>query len=58
MIKLVIALTFNLSTPATIVTLEYTSYSECLKHRQEKIAVLDEMNAESIIIGYSAVCGK
>lgn len=58
MIKLVVALTFHLSTPATILTFDLNSYSDCLKLREEKVKVLDEMNAESIIIGYSAVCTK
>lgn len=58
MSKLVIALMFHISTPATILTFEYDSLTECLKDRQEKVAVLDKMNQESIIIGYSAVCQK
>ena len=49
---------FHISTPATILTFEYDSLTECLKDRQEKVAVLDKMNQESIIIGYSAVCQK
>lgn len=58
MIKLVIALTFQLSTPPTILTFDYDTLTDCLKDRQEKVAVLDKMNQESIIIGYSAVCNK
>jgi|688.fasta_scaffold429588_4 hypothetical protein len=58
MFKLVITLMFHISTPATISTFEYDSLTDCLKHREEKVQVLDKMNQESIIIGYSAVCGK
>ena len=58
MIKLVIALTFQLSTPPTILTFDFNSVAECLKSKQEKTVVLDQMNLQSLIIGYSAVCGK
>lgn len=58
MIKLVIALTFQLSTPATIVTYDYDTLTDCLKDREEKVAVLTKMNEQSIIIGYSALCKK
>ena len=58
MIKLVIALTFQLSTPPTILTFDFNSIAECLKSKQEKTVVLDQMNLQSLIIGYSAVCGK
>ena len=58
MIKLVIALTFQLSTPATIVTFDYDTLTDCLKDREEKVAVLTKMNEQSIIIGYSALCKK
>ena len=58
MIKLVIALTFQLSTPPTILTFDYDNLTDCLKSREEKVAVLDKMNQESIIIGYSALCKK
>lgn len=56
MTKLVIALMFHISTPATVTYIDYNSYEECMQHRPEKVAVLDQMNQESIIIGYSAVC--
>ncbi len=56
MIKLVIALTFHLSTPATILTYDYGSMAECLNAKQDKVVVLDSMNLQSIIVGYSAVC--
>ncbi len=58
MFKLVLALTFNLNTPATIDTFDFDTLTDCLKVREEKVAVLNEMNQESIIIGYSAVCKK
>lgn len=58
MIKLILTLTYSLTAQPVIVTLEHTSLTECLKMRQEKVTVLDEMNAESIILGYSAVCQK
>lgn len=58
MIKLVIALTFHLSTPPTILTFNFDSIADCLKSKQEKTVVLDQMNLQSIIVGYSAVCGK
>lgn len=58
MFKLIITLSYTLSAPPTQVSFDYYSLTDCLKHRQEKVSVLDEMNQESIIIGYSATCGK
>ncbi len=58
MFKLIITLTYTLSTPPAEVSLDYYTLTDCLKARYEKVALLDEMNQESIIIGYSAVCHK
>ena len=58
MVKLVVVLTFHLSTPATILTYDYGSMAECLKAKQDKVVVLDAMNLQSLMIGYSAVCNQ
>ena len=58
MVKLVIALTFHISTPATILMYDYGSMAECLKAKQDKVVVLDAMNLQSLMVGYSAVCNQ